>query len=448
MRRAWISPRGGSWPLAAALAGLLLGPAGGVRAAVPPDIPLTWRPPTGVRAAGMAGACVAVADDYEALVHNPAALARVSRIELSGTVERRSPRQEVTYLNRPEVSRVTKTKIHALGFAYPFPVYRGSFVVGMAYNRAIPLDSEYFRAGAGGGVQLEQESIIEEGSVGAWTSGVAFDLSPTLSLGASGTILAGSSRRDRTFRYEEGGGPDFEITSSATTMDIDAVTGTVGALLRPFEFVRTGIVLHLPESYTLKGGITEDTQRYEVAGDTLDYRDPKPVRFEDEVRLPLRISLGLAVSPAGALTGLTVTGQADLADWTQIDYAGPIRTSDRRYAYRSVTDLRFGIEYARELASASDSRLPLRLRAGFASIPVPYRLVVTDVFRGLSDNAQFDPNRTLLSAGFGLGLDPNTMLDAAWTHTNFERSGRSSAGAVTREHVSESSILVGLTFRI
>jgi long-subunit fatty acid transport protein len=396
----------------------------------------------------MAGAYVAIADDYEALVHNPAALARVSRLELSGTVEQRAPRQEVTYLNRPEVSRVTKTKIHALGFAYPFPVYRGSFVVGMSYDRAIPLDSEYYRAGAGGGVGLEQESIIEEGSVGAWTSGVAFDLSPTLSLGASGTVLAGSSRRDRTFHYgqwQERNG-DFEATISTTNMDIDAVTGTLGALLRPFEFVRAGIVLHLPETHTLKGRITEDTQRYQVAGDTLDYRDE--YRFEDKVKLPLRISLGLAAAPGGALTGLTVTGQADLADWTQIDYAGPIRTADRQYAYRSVTDLRVGIEYARELATTSDSRLPLRLRAGFASIPVPYRLVVTDVFQGLYDTAQFAPNRTMLSAGFGLGLDPNTTIDAAWTRTKFERSGRSSAGAVTREMVSENSILVGLTFRI
>ena len=448
MRRAWISPRGGSWPLAAALAGLLLSAGGGARAAVPPDIPLISRPPMGVRAAGMAGACVAIADNYEALVHNPAALARVSRIEISGTVEQRAPKQEATYLNNPEASRITKTKIHALGFAYPFPVYRGSFVVGMAYDRAIPLDSEYYREGVGTGVQREQESIIEEGGVGAWTSGIAFDLSPTLSLGASGTIFAGSSQRNRTFHYGQWQQMvgDFEATTSTTNMDIDAVTGTLGALLRPFKVLRGGIVLHLPETHTLKGRITEDTQRYEVAGDTLDYRDD--YRFEDKVKLPLRISLGLAATPGGALTGLTVTGQADLADWTQIDYAGPIRASDRQYAYRSVTDLRVGIEYARDLALTTDSRLPLRLRAGFASIPVPYRLVVTDVFRGLYDTARFAPDRTLLSAGFGLGLDPNTMLDAAWTRTNFERSGQSAAGVVTRERVSENSILVGLTFRI
>ena len=87
-------------------------------------------------------------------------------------------------------------------------------------------------------------------------------------------------------------------------------------------------------------------------------------------------------------------------------------------------------------------------RAGYAVLPVPYRLVGTDIFLGESDTARFAPDRTLLSAGIGLGLDPNTMLDAAWTHTNFERSGQSDAGVITRERVSENSILVGLTFRI
>jgi hypothetical protein len=113
-----------------------------------------------------------------------------------------------------------------------------------------------------------------------------------------------------------------------------------------------------------------------------------------------------------------------------------------------VTDLRIGLEYARDIAITSESRLPLRLRAGFASIPVPYRLVGTDIFLGEAGTARFAPDRTLLSAGFGIGIDPNTTLDAAFTRTNFERSGQSAAGAITRERVSENSILVGLTFRI
>jgi long-subunit fatty acid transport protein len=459
MRRALISSRCRPWALAPILVGLAFAIAGDVRAVILPDIPLVWRPPTGARAAGMAGAYVAIADDSEALLHNPAALARVARPEISGTVERRTPKQEVTYLGHPEVSQLTKTKIHTLGFAYPFPVARGSLVIGMAYDRAIPMDSEYFRTGTGGGVQSEEESVIEEGDVGAWTSGVAFDLSPTLSFGASGTILAGSSRRDRTFHFRSATGPDREDTKSTTdNTGINAVTGTLGAQLRPSKSVRMGIALHLPETFTLKGRFTRDIQHYReavrdilgnriAAGDTLDYAED--YRFEYKVKLPLRVSLGLALAPGGPLTGLIVSGQADLADWTQMELAEQtLRTGDRQYAYRSVTDLRIGLEYARDMAITNESHLPLRLRAGFASIPVPYRLVGTDIFLGEAGDARFAPDRTLLSAGFGLGIDPNTTLDAAWTHTNFERSGQSAAGAITRERVSENSILVGLTFRI
>lgn len=445
-RCALTLPRCRWWPLALLLAAMVPGIVSDVRATMPPDVPLVWRPPTGARAAGMAGAYVAVADDSEALLHNPAALSRVDRPEISGTVEWRVPKQEITYLGGPETSKMTKTRIHALGFAYPFPVYRGSFVVGMTYDRAIPLDNEYFRRGGGGGVQQEEESILEEGGVGAWTSGLAFDISPTLSLGASGTILAGSSRRDRTFSYAQAGGTDWEATKSGTEMDVDAITGTFGALVRPSSAVRAGLVLHLPESFTLKGQINEDTRRYQAAGDTLDYRDQ--YRFEDKLKFPLRISAGLAVAVGGPLTGLIIAGQADVADWTQIDYAGPLRTADRQYAYRSVTDLRIGLEYTRSITIAPGSRQPLRLRAGYASLPVPYRLVGTDVFLGGYDIARFAPDRTLLSAGLGIGLDPNTTLDAAWTHTDFERSGESAAGVVTTERVSETSILVGVSFRM
>lgn len=459
MRRAWTWSLRRPRALATVIVGLGITLAGDVQALILPDIPLVWRPPTGARAAGLAGAYVAIADDHEALLHNPAALARVPRPEISGTVERRAPRQEVTYLGHPEVSRVTKTTLHAAGFAYPFPVYRGSFVVGMAYDRAIPMNSEYFRTGAGGRVRSEKESIIEEGSVGAWTTGVAFDLSPTLSLGASGTILAGSSRRDRTFHHLSTTGPDYGIDTSSRTdnTSINAVTGTVGALLRPSKSVRLGITLHLPETYTLKGRYVWSGQFYEAVLDSLGRElrvgtyvyEPRDDRFEYKLKLPLRVSTGVAVAAGGPLTGLTVAGQVDLADWTQMELAGStLRTEDRQYAYRSVTEWRGGLEYAREMAITTDSPLPLRLRAGYAYIPVPYRFVGTDVFLAEAATARFAPNRTMISAGFGLGLDPNTMLDAAWTRTSFERSGTSTAGVVTTERVSENSILVGLTFRI
>jgi hypothetical protein len=418
--------------------------AGGAAAVIPPDVPLTSRPPMGARAAGMAGATIALPDDGGSLLQNPGALAGVLRPSAGGAVDRRTLEQDVNYLGQRETSKNAKTKISQLGFAYPFPVYRGSFVIGMSYDRVIPLDGEYYRAGPGG--QTETETILEDGGVGAWSAGLAFDASSSLSLGISGTILAGSSRRERNFDYRQGGGPDWELTRSTTEMDLNAVTGTVGALLRPSPWIRAGVVLRFPENYTLKGQITEDVQRYQVTGDTLDYRDT--YAFEDKVKLPLRVSAGLAVAAGGALRGLTITGQADLADWTQIDYAGPIRTSNREYAYRSVTDLRFGLEYARDLELAAGSRLPLRLRAGYASLPVPYRLIATDVFLGSYRAATFDSDRSTVSAGLGFGLDPNTMLDLAWNRTSFERSGAADNGRVTREVVRESSVVAGITFRM
>jgi long-subunit fatty acid transport protein len=159
------------------------------------------------------------------------------------------------------------------------------------------------------------------------------------------------------------------------------------------------------------------------------------------VQLPFRTSVGLAYSPRVGRSDLVLSAQWDYADWQQIDYDGPIRTDDRRYAYRSTHDLRFGAEYRFALA-------PLTLRAGYIRQPVAFSLVGTDVFRGEARRARFDPDRAYFTFGAGFELDPTFRLDAAFATGRFTRSARSDRRIVTEEEFRERRLVLGATFEL
>ena len=74
----------------------------GAEPSIPPDIPLVWRPPTGARAAGMAGAYVAIADDYRGAPAEPGrAGAGVASPRSAAPWSGARPGRKITYLGQP-----------------------------------------------------------------------------------------------------------------------------------------------------------------------------------------------------------------------------------------------------------------------------------------------------------------------------------------------------------
>jgi long-subunit fatty acid transport protein len=437
--RRWFPAAAG---FASALA-LILGAASSASAVIPPEIPLVQRLGTGARAMGMGGAYVAVGEDYTSLAYNPAGLALVKRVEFGGSLDSRSMTQDVTYFSHLESTPLDKSNINSLGFAYPFPTYRGSFVIGFSYDRAIPLDSDYFRMAPAGAPVFEQEEITEDGSVGAYRAGVAGSLSENLTVGATGVILAGNSTRERTFLYQDLSQPGNEEQDlTRTDIDYSAVTGSLGALLSLGRQARFGLVLHLPENFTLKGSGTDDVYRYQVnPPDTLDSGGAVDFDFEDHIDLPFRVAAGLALTPAGRLQNLLISADVTYADWKQIDYDGPIRTDNRGYAYRPTTDIRVGAEYA-------FPTFPLRLRAGFISQPLAYKLVAVDVYNGIAVNARQDQGRRYGTVGAGILLEQSLTIDAAYVFGSYQRSGHSAAGVETVEKFKDRHLILGAAFRL
>lgn len=416
---------------------------------IPGEIPLTHSVPVGARAMGMAGAYSAVADDATALFYNPAALARVERIELALSIGYNRVEDETQHLgNVPMARDASSTRVNHLGFAYPFPTYRGSLVIGMAFNQLANLDRDYLRMGHRGTILEDEERIIEDGSLNAWTGGIAFDASPRVSLGLSASLLTGTSYRESESHYLEdgvlyGGRPGMVSfdTNIIEDTDIVGVTGAFGALVRVGESGRFSLVLNLPKAIDLDGDAFDDILEIFKGDDGAEpdtltdvYEDSV---FESNLTLPFSTTVGLA----WRFGDILAAGDLQLTDWTAIDFEGPLRTPDREEVYRTTLGVRVGGEFA-------PSEWPVRLRAGFAYDPVPYKIVITNIYRDEYEEAEFSPDRFELSLGAGALLEESFTVDAAYAHSWFEREAPGSSGApLLTEGRTEDKFYLGAAFR-
>ncbi|MBU1702499.1 MAG: outer membrane protein transport protein [Candidatus Eisenbacteria bacterium] len=402
-------------------------------AQIPQEIPLADRTGVGARAMGMAGAYSAAADDATALYYNPAALARVERIELSAVLTHHQTTKTTNYLGTKSEKTMSPSRISQMGFVYPFPTYRGSFVVGLSYHRITDLDQDYLRRGEGGRVLFEDENIFEEGSLGAWSAGLAWDASPRVSIGAAATLLAGTSYRERRYDYEASNGA-FDNSLFIDDSEFSGVTGSVGALIHVADNGRFALTIDLPKALDFTGTASEDVQySYPSADSTIDVDYIDDFDFEDNMTLPFSVTTGLA----WLFGPLLVAGDLQFTDWTQLRYSGPMRTPwpDQEYAYREVIALRLGAEYSPEI-------WPVRFRAGISRDPIPYKLIFTDVFNGGYETAAFSPERWEFAFGFGALLEESFTIDAAYTHRWYEREG---TGII--EGTNEDKIYLGAAFR-
>ncbi|MBP6874807.1 MAG: hypothetical protein KBD56_01910 [Candidatus Eisenbacteria bacterium] len=452
MKRWSVSPlacghprRGFVRPLACA-AGLLLAfcgwltPAGAQEDLWVPDIPLTRDAPVSARALGMGGAYIAVSDDATALRYNPAGLARIQRIEFLGTLSDLRRTSETSFHEQPAENELSRTRISAVGFAYPFPTYRGSAVIALGYMAPWPLDLQYGRSADFDGRSI-QEDLFEEGQIGEYSAGGAIDVSPTLSVGARATWIHGERTQDWVYRDLAGGFDTHDIFQG----DIDGYTGSLGALARVSDWGRLGVVLDLPRYLNMEGSIVD------IYGDSYS--------VDEDITLPFRVGLGLSAT----LPNLLLTGDARFTDWSQIDYEGPLRyqetpgdpDSRRLLAYKRTWDVHAGGEYLLD----SFGLAGVRVRAGVAWEPVPYRILLEDAFlqevtpqQGEEPTytavpvywaADFDPDRFLWTAGVGVLIAQSLTVDAAYSSGHFTRTGSD-----LREKESERRLLVTVGFRL
>jgi len=392
----------------------------------PADLPIIYDFGVGARAMGMGQAHVAACEDVSAMFYNPAALAQIRRIEFSTGFSQLSDNLETSLFGHKSTSTLGSTKLSSVGIAYPFPTYRGSFVLGFAYNRTRNTDSDYFASGAASRAYLGPDigvvddyqttkDVFERGGLSNWTVAAGAEVAENVSVGVGFSFLGGRSELQYMWeRKWDIAPPDYRFLSikASDETKISGWTGSFGTLLKVGRVGRVGLTVRLPEYLSLSG------QQYTELYDSGPLASSIPLdtayqeAFEgDKITLPLCFIAGASVAP---VPGLILAFDAKYADWKQIEYDGPIRI-DNNYAYKATTSLRFGAEFMFPFA-------PLRVRGGFFTEPLAYRLMPSLTSSNEIWIASIDSDGKFYTLGAGYLFEESFTLDAAWVHGGYERS--------------------------
>ena len=96
----------------------------------------------GARALSMGGAYAGVADDYTAIYWNPAGLADLNKSQFYGEVSHLQYNNSATFKDNLTDESQNYTRLRSLGYAFPLPTTRGSFVMALGYNRVKDFDQQ------------------------------------------------------------------------------------------------------------------------------------------------------------------------------------------------------------------------------------------------------------------------------------------------------------------
>jgi len=397
----------------------------------------------GVRAMGMGGAYVGVADDFTAVYWNPAGLAQIRHREVHVAFLRNSRTNGATLAGTRASSELSNTRFGSLGGVFPYPVYRGSLVFAAGFNRVKDFDWSLRMQGIE--QELEADHFFHhEGELSLAAVAGAMDVSPSISLGLTVGLLSGEDQAVNEFNWTDSLNRFEEKRFLARdTFEDDyesAFHATLGAMIRtPREKSRfrlgatisTGATHEI--SYTFRGILDESgysqieyddgTVRENVAVEadgTLREVPDEIVKGSYKLSLPLEFGLGASLAP---IKGLVLAGSVHFAEWSQSEYEGNDVNQLRTHTvfepqYEDVVRYHLGMEW-------QVPTIALDLRAGFFTDPLP--------FVGPRDPNRlphpvenppilFEQDRRFFTLGAGLLVDQVVQVDVAWVRGSFEQA--------------------------
>ena len=409
------------------------------------EIPLTNPLVTGARAAGMGFVSMAVADDATAITSNPAAMARLHRVELSGGFRRSMLAIEGEMAGSPFTTDLTGTDFASFRFAYPFPTFRGSLVFGLSAERIYDFSDDRLAAYEDAitweenpgedpwtDVWASEEDYIAGGGITALSTACALDASPNISLGVTVSYLTGDYSKDWFWDIYD----DHDVSDRYTDVhiaeqyraDISGWRWTLGGLFYVMEGLSVGVAMDTPTTLTLDGTSRSYTELVATDPDSTTISDWS-VLFSDKIKVPFAFRGGVAYAP---LDFIVVGVDFNYSDWTQMDYAGRITETEPGEGglqRRALYDEKLGYGVGTEVTIPS---WPLRVRAGYVHRPIAYNGLEV-----LSDRSYF-------TVGGGVLIDTVLAVDIAWIKAAYERADSDYA---YEESIDESALIVEATYR-
>jgi len=376
----------------------------------------------GARQMSMGGAGIAASLDGAALYYNPAALARIHKIELQFGLSHQKFHNETTQpirrydgftsmLNAAKIDQ-TKTRFGTLNLTIPVPTYRGSLTVAFGVNRIMSFDRaalyHVIDENATGDRLDDYAKEFETGGIYVYSGGAGVDISPNLSLGAGLNIYSGKDEFGYDYYFTDDVTPYSESGSHRVTEDYIGISAKGGLLARPNEHVAMGLTIETPMDFQVEYTYEEHGSVTDISG-TSDIQDFYKIKYD--LTRPFIFGGGVAVRSGQFLA----TADGEYIDWSQLSYNDNPDMSELNDSlavlYRDVLNLRAGVEYQFPKAG-------MALRAGAFLNPLPYRK------EGVVDTRTvkfIDKDRKGISAGFGWLIDDVLMLEAAYVRGTFTR---------------------------
>ncbi|MCP4568055.1 MAG: hypothetical protein GY841_10795 [FCB group bacterium] len=377
----------------------------------------------GARQMAMGGTGIASSLDGSALYYNPAALARIHRIEFqvglthekynnesSQTLERHPDSLGLTpILSRAEIDQ-TKTHLGSLNLTIPVPTYRGSLVVAFGFHRIMSFDRPALldildRNDADQIVSTYERETESEG-INLYTAGAGVELSPNVSAGLALNVYSGKRRITYDYRYEDETNAYRDGWLKQITEDYIGAAFKGGLLFRPNSKLAIGLTVETPVDWQIEKTWFEDS----LSGYDDDISVTKlSGKVEYDLKRPFIIGTGIAYR----MRKFTFTGDIEYADWSQMSYGDnpemALKNDSLQLYYRDVFNIRMGIEYQIPKAGLS-------LRGGLAVLPLAadkgfYQR--NSMTRPLLKNRILN-DRVRLSLGMGWLIDRVILLDVAY----------------------------------
>ena len=340
----------------------------------------------GARMVAMGGAFVGLADDFSAVLWNPAGLAQLktSTFGLSGDIIIPKGTYQFDLLG---IDAETESKMYPAVMAGFFTPVGDNIVAGISVYTPSGLGASWNGAdlallsgisplvGGTGNPNMIWESFIAVVTV---APAIAVKVSDMFSLGATLNINYGMFDIERTAGYTTiEDYPYLHPVYGLIYIDLDYDLGqytekstgwgfgaTIGALFKPIEEVSIGVTFRTPSVVKFEGDAT--IENLPVLGGP-----PEGTTFTREVTSPMWLGIGVAFKPA---ENITITADAHYTNWGKLDTVATEYTdlfwqvaladeADLKLHWADKWQFRFGVEYW-----VSDT---LAVRAGYYNDPAP-----------------------------------------------------------------------------
>jgi hypothetical protein len=444
------------------------------------------------RSAGLGIAYLGIADDYAALFFNPAGLSLVPKTELSVGLGFQRNSNAVKFENLTTNFSANDAYFSHAGLVAPFKTSLGNAAVGLGYILESNYNNTYEYSGfnnkntmtsnqANFGTRnyqnnwayhiwlanqdlktpivdsLAQRSYVtEKGGLHDVLGGVAFDVSPSVSVGMN--IIGKFGSYNYTRNYSEYDVYDKYNKFDTLTWDnldfntlyvdedirqeISGITGSLGIQGRISDFMRIGVTVKFPTYYQIDEDYSVYARsKFDDGWEPNPYDPDEPSRISYKITSPFIYSAGVSFHAKG----LTFTAGIEYLDATQLSFSDAngdeVTNIDeiRRYFDRLNQDITrelvgqvkwgFGAEW-------DIPAVPVVVRGSFQSTTSPYSVDVPK-----ASNVGF-------ALGGGIYLAKNVRLDAVfgWDSQNQVRTNYGSGDNASYYELTTNPLNIGMEF--